>query len=290
MTASNSGGTSTPASVTVNWQPATSPPAATAIYQGLWWASPAESESGWGINFDHQGDVIFATWFTYDVHGKAWWLSMTANKTAPGVYAGTLIQTSGPAFSALPFDPSKVTRTPVGSGTLTFASAVGGTFTYTVNGVTQSKPIVPQQLRNEPVPICTYSAQPNLAAATNYQSLWWNAPGGSESGWGVYLTHQGKIIFAAWFTYDVDGTPMWLEASDMEPIGPGVYAGLLYRVSGPRFDAFDTAAVNAVQVGNVTSSFIDGNNATFAYSVNGVQQTKHITRQVFRPPAATVCQ
>jgi hypothetical protein len=30
----------------------------TANYEGLWWASPAESESGWGINFAHQGDLI----------------------------------------------------------------------------------------------------------------------------------------------------------------------------------------------------------------------------------------
>ena len=48
-------------------------------FQGLWWNAPAESESGWGINFAHQGDVIFATWFTYDASGKAWWLSMTAD-------------------------------------------------------------------------------------------------------------------------------------------------------------------------------------------------------------------
>ncbi|TMG87516.1 MAG: hypothetical protein E6H78_01000, partial [Betaproteobacteria bacterium] len=43
-----------------------------ANYEGLWWKSPAESESGWGINFAHQGDTIFATWFTYDLTGKAW--------------------------------------------------------------------------------------------------------------------------------------------------------------------------------------------------------------------------
>ena len=40
-----------------------------------------ESESGWGINFAHQGDVIFASWFTYDMTGKGWWLVMTANNT-----------------------------------------------------------------------------------------------------------------------------------------------------------------------------------------------------------------
>jgi len=30
-------------------------------YQGLWWNAPAGSESGWGINFAHQSDIIFAT-------------------------------------------------------------------------------------------------------------------------------------------------------------------------------------------------------------------------------------
>ena len=76
-------------------------------YEGLWWASPPGSESGWGINFAHQGDVIFATWFTYDANGKGWWLSMTANKTGNGVFSGILYQTTGPAFDAVPFDPAR---------------------------------------------------------------------------------------------------------------------------------------------------------------------------------------
>jgi hypothetical protein len=36
-------------------------------------------------------------------------------------------------------------------------------------------------------------------------------------------------------------------------------------------------------------TFSDGNNATFAYSVDGVPQAKAITRQVFRAPGTT-CQ
>ena len=33
-------------------------------YQGLWWKSPGGSEDGWGINFAHQGDNVFGSWFT----------------------------------------------------------------------------------------------------------------------------------------------------------------------------------------------------------------------------------
>src|SRR5437016_9581949 len=89
-------------------------------YQGLWYHAPAESEAGWGINFAHQGDVIFATWFTYDVNGKAWWLTMTATKTAEGAYSGQLIRTNGAPFSA--YVPPAM-ATVVGSGTVTFLSA-----------------------------------------------------------------------------------------------------------------------------------------------------------------------
>jgi len=67
-------------------------------YQDLWWNAPANSESGWGINFAHQGDIIFATWFTYGLESKATWLSVTAPKTATKTYTGTLYRTSGPAF------------------------------------------------------------------------------------------------------------------------------------------------------------------------------------------------
>jgi hypothetical protein len=64
-------------------------------FQGLWYKSPAESESGWGLNVTHQGDVIFATWFTYDAMGRPLWLSMTAGKSETGSFTGSLMQTSG---------------------------------------------------------------------------------------------------------------------------------------------------------------------------------------------------
>ena len=112
-------------------------------YEGLWWAAGG-AESGWGINLAHQEDTIFATWFTYDLDGTPMWLVVTAGKTAPGMYTGTLYRTTGPAFSAVPFDPSHVAITAVGSATLTFANGNTGTFSYTVNGVAQAKAITRQ--------------------------------------------------------------------------------------------------------------------------------------------------
>jgi serine protease len=257
--------------------------------QGLWWRAPANSESGWGINFAHQGDILFATWFTYDPAGRAWWLSMTANRTAlaPDVYTGSLIETRGPPFNASPFDPALVTRTVVGTATLTFNDVNRGSFSYIVNGVPQTKAITRHAFG--PVPKCAHGTQPDFVNATNYQDIWW-ATGGIEAGWGVNLSHQGDLIFATWFTYDLDGKPVWLSALAPKS-AQGVYSGQLIRTSGPSFAAvpFNSALVQRTPVGSVTFTFANGNAGTFAYTVDGVAQVKSITRLLFAPPAGTLC-
>jgi hypothetical protein len=51
---------------------------------------------------------------------------------------------------------------------------------------------------------------------------------------------------------------------------------------------FQPGKVVETAVGSATVSFANGNSASFAYTVNGIAQTKAITRQVFAPPG-TVC-
>jgi serine protease len=255
--------------------------------QGLWWDAPAGSESGWGISLAQQGNVIFATWFTYDPFGRPWWLSMIANEVADNAYRGTLNQTRGPAFDAVPFDASLVHATAVGTASISFTGPNDGTFSYTVNGTTLTKSITRQVFGA--LPTCVWGAQPNLALATNYQDLWWSAPAGSESGWGIDLAEQGSVIFATWFTYDDFGSPTWYSMT-APSTGTRSFGGAIYRTVGPPFDAvpFSPAGVTATAVGNGTLTFTDGNDGSFEYTVNGVSGTKSITRQVFRAPG-TVC-
>jgi len=68
----------------------------------------------------------------------------------------------------------------------------------------------------------------------NFTDLWWNP---AESGWGINLAHQGNILFATLYTYDVDGTPMWLFMSNGDKQVDGSFAGGLYRATGPVFNA-----------------------------------------------------
>jgi len=58
--------------------------------QDIWWAAPAASEDGWGINLTHQGATIFASWFTYDSDRAPMWLVVTALQTGPATYTGDL--------------------------------------------------------------------------------------------------------------------------------------------------------------------------------------------------------
>lgn len=267
--------------------PAPPPPTAHNV-QGLWWGSPAGSESGWGINLAHQGDIVFATWFTYDTDGSGMWLVMSnGRRTATNTFSGELHRTTGPAFNAMPFLPSQVQKTLVGNATLTFTDASNGTLAATVNGVTINKPIT-RQVFAAPMPTCTAGGA--AGSAPNYQDLWWNAPAGSESGWGVNVTHQGDILFVTWFTYEANGRGMWLVGSNVARTGNGIYSGKLYRTIGPPFNAssWNPAQVVKTEVGTVTLAFGSANGGTLSYTVSGVSQSKNITRQSFATPA-TVC-
>ena len=258
-------------------------------YQGLWWKAPANSESGWGLNLAHQGDTIFASWFTYDTSGKGWWLVATMNKTGD-TYGGDLYTVSGARFDA--FNPANVKSAKAGTATLTFTDANNGTFSYVIGAVNQSKAITREAFGT--IPTCTFGTVSDLATATNYQDLWWNKPANSESGWGINLNHESDTIFATWFTYDTDGTPLWLVVTANKS-GTGVYTGDLYRTSGGRYDAFNPGSVTAAIVGTATFTFADGNNATFDYTVKlagmaaAVHQKKQITREIFTAPGTT-CQ
>jgi len=262
---------------------------AVANFQGLWWNT---QESGWGINFAHQGDTLFATWYTYNAQGKPWWLVAVLRKSTEGVYAGPVSTVTGPPFKAVPFppegSPGGAIETIVGTMTGTFADASHGTIAYTVNGTSQTKSIVPFEFGTRPV--CTWGAQPNLALATNFTDLWWNT---QESGWGINFAHQGDTLFATWYTYDALGKPWWLIAV-LRKSTEGVYAGPVSTVTGPPFNAVPFPPEGSpggpieTIVGNATATFADGNDATFFYTVAGVSQSKLISRFVFAAPG-TVC-
>ena len=253
--------------------------------QGLWWRGP--EESGWGINITQQGDVLFATWFTYDDEGQPQWLVMSdGRRSADGTFTGALYRTRGPAFNQVPFNPAAVTREEVGKATLRFNDGNTGSLSYEVGSARGEKAIT-RQVFSSPMPQCVQGG--SSSANPNFQDLWW-APNGAESGWGVNIAHQGDILFLTWFTYAADGRGTWLVASKVERTGSNTYVGTLYRTVGPplTMQPWSASRVGVAAAGEVRLAFTDPNNATFSYTLDGVTQSKAVTRQVYATPK-TVC-
>jgi hypothetical protein len=119
------------------------------------------------------------------------------------------------------------------------------------------------------------------AYSTDYTDLWFNP---NESGWGVNVIQQNDTMFATLFVYGPDNTARWYVASAITPASPGnqtTFSGPLYRTTGPWFGAAWTGVGAPITVGSMTFSFNSANTGTLQYSVDGVNVTKSIQRQVF---------
>lgn len=104
-----------------------------------WWKP---SESGWGLFIWHDRlDNLLAAWFTYGADNKPLWYTIQGGAwKSTYIYEGSIYQSTGPAFSA--FMPGSVVQTlPIGTARLHFGLDIAD-FTYTLNGVTQTKQIV----------------------------------------------------------------------------------------------------------------------------------------------------
>lgn len=132
----------------------------------------------------------------------------------------------------------------------------------------------------------TVHAEAASAAAANYTALWYNR---NEPGWGVNTNHQGDLLFATLFTYDIDGGPLWLVASELRRQANGAYTGALYRTSGPPYYAVPFTGVTLGQVGTMTFTFASESSGTLVYTYRGATVTKSIERQAFaaRVPTCT---
>ena len=82
---------------------------------------------------------------------------------------------------------------------------------------------------------------------------------------------------------------VWLSMLAARTNPGNTYAGTIYVDHGPPFNNFVGAGV-PTEVGSGTLTFTDAGNGSFLYMVNGVMQTKSITRFLFAAPGGTPCQ
>lgn len=123
----------------------TFPVVAATDYTDTWW-TPAES--GWGVNFQQQGDFMFATFYVYGTDGKSIWFTaqMSRDGTAER-FAGPLYRISGTWFGAPVWGGNQIAQ--AGTATFTAASSTTGTLQYSVDATNVTKAI--ERLTSVPI-------------------------------------------------------------------------------------------------------------------------------------------
>ena len=113
-----------------------------------------------------------------------------------------------------------------------------------------------------------------------YADLWWG--GSAQNGWGVAINQQYRTLFSVWYTYDQSGRTVWFVIPGGTWTAANIFTGTAYRTTGSAWlTGYNAAALQATPVGTVTFTFHDRDNATMSYTVEGVTQSKPITRQPF---------
>ncbi len=113
-----------------------------------------------------------------------------------------------------------------------------------------------------------------------YAGLWESA-GGAEPGSAIAFAPRGDSIVATWFTYDTDGSPMWLalHAQDASTLIDGfapqtTFVGELQRAFAPPA----AAELTLVAYGPAVVEFAAPDIATLHYNVDGTWRSKTIVR------------
>ncbi|MEP7155394.1 MAG: DUF1800 domain-containing protein [Betaproteobacteria bacterium] len=109
--------------------------AALTNYTDHWWGGAAAS--GWGVQISHQGNQVFAGWYSYNPQGKASWLTLQGTQDPNNArrFTGSVYQVNpGIPFSTINGPVAQSSITTVGTFEFNFADGENGTFTYTLPG------------------------------------------------------------------------------------------------------------------------------------------------------------
>lgn len=246
-------------------------------YTNIWWKA---NESGWGLFVVDQQMVQFPSWYTYDENGKATWFIGAAMPTEDNVYQGKMFRYTGVPFDQIvgkASDPAVL----VGDVTLNYSSPQSMNFSYTVDGVTQSKQLTPFPLAGaDRELVCTFANEP---ASDNATDVWYDP---DSLGWGVVMMQVPSAITVAWYTYGEDRQPIWLLAQLM-PQADGSFSGDVSQGSTgtPFMDIQDAIAGELPQkVGTANVRFDGSKKATFGYTIGDVTQTRSVERLILAAP------
>jgi hypothetical protein len=114
----------------------------------LWW-NP--NESGWGLQANQSGNVVFLTIFVYGTDNSPRWVTAQLTYTGGNTFTGPVYLTNGPYYGLSSFNPAQVTGTQVGTMTFVLDTVSTAHISYTISGVVVNKNIQRQPLLLESI-------------------------------------------------------------------------------------------------------------------------------------------
>ena len=102
-------------------------------YTDHWWGGP--NASGWGVQISHQGNQVFAGWYSYNQQGTATWLTASGTQDASNArrFTGTIYQVNpGIPFSTINGPVAQSSISGAGTFEFNFTDGEHGAFTYSL--------------------------------------------------------------------------------------------------------------------------------------------------------------
>jgi hypothetical protein len=109
------------------------------LFTDLWWKP---TESGWGVNVDHQDQQMFLTYYIYGSNGAPYWVTalLVHSPATRYTFTGDLYESHGTWFGGT-YVPGNWGTRKVGTAAFTATDLAHATLTYTVDGTPVSKVI-----------------------------------------------------------------------------------------------------------------------------------------------------
>ncbi|HWT14559.1 MAG TPA: hypothetical protein VN581_02155, partial [Patescibacteria group bacterium] len=220
------------------------------------WFDPARSGEGVLIErfSDHQASVL---WFTYAPEGEPAglvWLGGVGDLDANGIHVPVVRRMRGARFGDA-FDAADVIAAPWGRIDLAFDGADVANHAARMHlryaGPEGFGSGLQRLQRALPIGPEGSSPRPDHPRDWQYSGTWFDP---SRSGEGWLIQQSGapleRLTSLVWFTYDLDGSALWLVGHAIED--DGRVEMVLHRTGGTRFgDRFDAAAVTSQPFGRL---------------------------------------
>ena len=239
------------------------------------WFDP--SRNGEGFVMEVLSDTLaLAYFFTYDANGEQDWYTMVGEIRGNRVLFAEVIRSAGGVFGPS-FDPSRVTRTVVGSATVAFGSCDSGWMDWEIDG-TRGRLELSRLTRVLGLE-CEGAA--GSGSAVGLSGSWYDPSHDGEGYVLERLSTGGAIVY--WFSYDPQGNRRWYFGSG-DVVNNQLQFNNLLISRGPRFGAtYNPADLQLSPWGSLTLNLgCDSGSASYNGTLpgfgSGILQLRRLTR------------